>query len=166
MIASFLKSTTRYNFTFWLPGANVLRGWARSACGETTEGIAWIERGIADWVATGATLFIPDYLALKAEGLHFADRSSEALEAITEAEALVARTRECWWQADLHRLRDVFLVVLGADGAQIEASFSEAIRIAKEQKPVSLAKRAEATYGEYRRQRADASGGHEFRLHG
>ena len=32
-----------------------------------------------------------------------------------------------------------------------------ALRIAKEQKSVSLAKRAEATYAEYRRQKASAS---------
>jgi hypothetical protein len=53
---------------------------------------------------------------------------------------------------------------MGIDEAQIEASFLEAIRIAKEQKSVSLAKRAEATYAEYRRQKASALGGHGFRL--
>jgi hypothetical protein len=53
---------------------------------------------------------------------------------------------------------------MGAEEAQIEASFLEAIRIAKEQKWVSLAKRAEATYAEYRRQRASALGGRGFRL--
>jgi hypothetical protein len=37
-------------------------------------------------------------------------------------------------------LRGVFLAVMGADEAQIEASFSEAIRIAKGQKSVSLEK--------------------------
>jgi hypothetical protein len=40
----------------------------------------------------------------------------------------------------------------------------EAIRIAKKQKSVSLAKRAEATYAEYRRQKASGSGGRGFRL--
>ena len=34
------------------------------------------------------------YLALKAEALHLADRTSEALEAIEEAEALVERSGE------------------------------------------------------------------------
>ena len=53
---------------------------------------------------------------------------------------------------------------LGADETQIEASFCEAIRIAKEQKSVSLEKRAEGTYREYRRQKASASGGCGFRL--
>jgi hypothetical protein len=58
----------------------------------------------------------------------------------------------------------VFLAALNADEAQIEASFGEAIRIAKEQKSVSLEKRAEATYAEYRRQKASGSGGRGFRL--
>jgi hypothetical protein len=49
------------------------------------------------------------------------------------------------FSAELHRLRGVFLAAMGADEAQIEASFCEAIRIAKEQKAVSLEKRAEAT---------------------
>jgi len=42
---------------------------------------------------------------------------------------------------------------LGADETQIEASFQVAISIAEEQKSVSLEKRAEATYAEYRRQK-------------
>ena len=46
---------------------------------------------------------------------------------------------------ELHRLRGVFLAAMGADEAQMESSFCEAIRIAKEQKSVSLEKRAEST---------------------
>jgi hypothetical protein len=40
---------------------------------------------------------------------------------------------------------------LGAEETQIEVSFREAIRIAKEQKLVSFEKRAEDTCAEYRR---------------
>jgi hypothetical protein len=47
----------------------------------------------------------------------------------------------------------VFLAALGAEETRIEASLCTAIRIAKEQKSVSLQKRAEATYAEYRRQK-------------
>jgi predicted ATPase len=115
-------------------------------------------------VATGATLVVPYYLALKAEGLHFADRTPEALEAINEAEALAKRSEERWWSAELHRLRGVFLATLGAEDARIEASFCEAINTAKQQKSVSLEKRAEATYAEYRRQKASGSGGRGLRL--
>jgi hypothetical protein len=107
---------------------------------------------------------VPFCLALKSEALYLADRTSEALEAIKEAEGLAERSGERWWYAELHRLRAVFLATLGAEETQIEASFCEAIRIAKEQKSVSLATRAEVTYAEYQRQKASASGGRGFRL--
>ena len=84
--------------------------------------------------------------------------------AINEAEAFVERTEARWWCAELHRLRGVFLAAMGADETQIEASFCEAIRIAREQKSISLQKRSEGTYAEYRRQKASGSGGRVFRL--
>jgi len=90
--------------------------------------------------------------------------TSEALEAIREAKALAEEREEHWWCAELHRLRGVFLAALGADEAQIEASFCSAVRIAQQQKSVSLEKRAEATYAEYRRQKANGSRDHVFRL--
>ena len=104
------------------------------------------------------------YCGVSGKALHLADRTSEALEAIKEAEALVERYEERFWCAELHRLRGVFLTAIGADEAQIEASFCAATRIAKEQKSVSLEKRAEGTYAEYRRQKASASGGRGFQL--
>jgi hypothetical protein len=66
---------------------------------------------------------------------------------------LAERSEERWWCAELHRLRGVFLAAMGADETQIKASFCEAIRTAKQQKSISLATRAEASYAEYRRQR-------------
>ena len=96
--------------------------------------------------------------------MHLANRTSEALEAINEAEAMAERSEERWWSAELHRLRGVFLAALGAEESQIEASFNAAIRTANEQKSVSLEKRAEGTYAEYRRQKASRSEGRGFRL--
>ena len=107
---------------------------------------------------------MPLFLALKAEALHLADRTLEALEAIREAEGFVERFDERVWRADLYRLRGVLLTARGADGTQIEGSFCAAIRTAREQKSISLTKRAEATYAEYRRQKASELGGCGFRL--
>jgi hypothetical protein len=100
----------------------------------------------------------------KGRSLHLADRTSEALEAIKEAEKVVERSEQREWCAELHRLRGVFLASLGAEETQTEASFCVAIRIARQQKSISLARRAEATFAEYRRQKASASGGRGFRL--
>jgi serine/threonine protein kinase/predicted ATPase len=159
-----IELSTRQNFAQWLYAGTVYRNWARSASAHTAEGISRIEDAIREAQVAGWILTVPHSLALKAEALYLADRTSEALEAIREAQLMVERSEERWWCAELHRLRGVFFAALGADDAQIEASFCEAIRIAKEQKSISLEKRAEATYAEYRRQKASASGGCGFRL--
>ena len=57
----------------------------------------------------------------------------------------------------------VLLATIGADEPEIQASFGEAIRIA-EQKAISLQKRAEETYPEYRRQKGSPSGGRGVRV--
>ena len=159
-----IELSTRHNFMYFLALGAIWRGWARSVSGDTAEGISWIEQGIRDIRASGTVLALPGYLARKAEALHLANRTSEALEAINEAQALAERFEDRYHCAELHRLRGVFLTAIGAEESQIEASFCEAIRTAKEQKSVSLEKRAEATYAEYRRQKASALGGHGFRL--
>jgi len=164
LASEMIELSTRHNFGHWLAIGAIHRGWARSASDNTAEGIAWIEQEIRDFRATGSVLGLPYFLTLKAEALHLADRTSEALEAINEAEALAERFEHRNFFSLLHRLHGVFLAAIGADETQIETSFCEAIRIAKEQKAVSLEKRAEATYAEYRRQKASGSGGRGFRL--
>jgi hypothetical protein len=164
LTSDLIELSTRQNFAHWLAIGTIFRGWVRSALGNPVEGISWIEQGIRDIRATGQVVGVPTLLARKAEALYLADRTSEALEAIEEAVAIAERFENRHHCADLHRLRGLFLAALGAEETQIEASFCEAIRIAKEQKSVSLQKRAEATYAEYRRQKASGSGGREFRL--
>jgi hypothetical protein len=44
-------------------------------------------------------------LALKAEALHLADRTSEAFQAVREAEAVVERFENRYWYAELQRFR-------------------------------------------------------------
>jgi serine/threonine protein kinase/tetratricopeptide (TPR) repeat protein len=164
LASEMIELSTRHNFAEWLAKGVMHRGWALSASGNPAEGIAWIEQGTRDLRAIGSVLGLPLFLARKAEALHFAGRTAEALEAIGEAETLAERFENRDFCAELHRFRGVFLAAMGAEEAQIEASFCEAIRIAKVQKSVSLEKRAEATFAEYRRQRASGSGGRGFRL--
>jgi serine/threonine protein kinase/tetratricopeptide (TPR) repeat protein len=162
--AEAIELSTRQNFAQWLYAGTVYHNWARTASGQTIEGISRIGDAIQDARATGWIRTMPYSLALKAEALHLADRTSEALETVNEAVALAKISEELWWCAELYRLRGVFLATLGADESQIEASFCEAINAARAQKSISLAKRAEATYAEYRRQKASGLGGHGFRL--
>ncbi|HEY4783929.1 MAG TPA: tetratricopeptide repeat protein, partial [Chthoniobacterales bacterium] len=157
LASEIIELLTRHNFAFFRPGAAILRGWARSALGDTNQGIRWIEQGIADFRPKGEMIDLPFWLALKAEALHLALRTSEALEAILEAETVAERSEERYWCAELHRLRGVFLAAIGAEETLVEASFCEAIRTAREQRSMSLATRAEASYAEYRCQRGAGS---------
>jgi tetratricopeptide (TPR) repeat protein len=164
LASELIELSTRHNFSYRLAQGTVYRGWARSASGDAAEGISSIEQGIRDLRATGAVLTLPIHLPMKAEALYLADRTSEALEAINEAIPMAERLELGYFRAEMHRLRGVFLATLGAEETQIEAPFQEAIRIAREQKAVSLERRAEATCAEYRRQKASASGGRGIRL--
>jgi tetratricopeptide (TPR) repeat protein len=164
LASDLIELSTRHNFAFWLATGAIHRGWARSVLGDPAEGISLIEHGIRDYRATGAVLGLPYYLGRKAEALHLADRTSEALKAINEAEALAERLEQRDYNAELNRLRGVFLTALGAEETQIEASFCEAIRVAQEQKSCSLEKRAKRTFAEYRGQKASGSRGRGFRL--
>jgi tetratricopeptide (TPR) repeat protein len=158
LASELIELSTRHNFSYWLTLGTMFRGWARSASGDTTEGIAWIEEGIGDYRATGSILTLPNLLAIKAEAFYLAHRIPEALEAIKEAEAVVERNEERCHCAELHRLRAVFLAAMGADETLIGASFCAAISTAKQQKSISLAGRAGGTYAEYCRQNASGSG--------
>ena len=92
----------------WLAIGTVLHGWARSVAGDTAEGLSRINNGLRDYRATGAMLNMPFWLALRAEALHLAGCTREALESIDEAETLVERSEERWCCAELHRLRGLF----------------------------------------------------------
>ena len=153
LASDLIELSTRQNFFYLLTEAAIYRGLASSASGKPAEGILWIEQGIRDLRASGSMLPLSFHLGHKAEALHLAGRTSEALEAINEAVAIAERFEHGYCSAELHRLRGLFLAAMGADEIQIEASFCEAIRIATEQKSVSLEKRAGATYAEYRREK-------------
>jgi predicted ATPase len=159
-----IELSTRQNFAQWLAAGAILRGWARSVLGNTTEGIASIEDGIGGYWATGAIRGVPYYLSLKAQALYLANRTPQALEVVKEADELVEKNEDYNMRSGLHLLRGVLLTAMGAEEAHIEASFQEAIRIAKEQKSIPMEKRAEATYAEYRCQKASGSAGRGFRL--
>ncbi len=109
LASELVELSNRHDFASFLRRkAPVLRGWARSASGNTAEGISWIEDGIGNYRATGSKLDMPYLLALKAETLHLADRTSDALEAITEAEAVIENFENRYWCAELHRLKVCF----------------------------------------------------------
>ena len=66
-----IELSTRQSFAYWLAGGKVLCGWARSASGDTAEGISWIEEGIRDYQAMRAIRGVTDCLVLKGRSFAF-----------------------------------------------------------------------------------------------
>jgi hypothetical protein len=89
LVSDLIEISTRHHFALWQARGEIFGGWARSVSGSTAQDIGRIEDGVRDYRATGSMLRMPCYLALKAEALHLANRISEALEVINEAEAVV-----------------------------------------------------------------------------
>ena len=65
-----------------------------------------MRRGIDAAHAAGASLFHTYYLGLLADALVVAGRLDEASATLDEAEALVKRTEERFWEEALRRTRD------------------------------------------------------------
>jgi TOMM system kinase/cyclase fusion protein len=120
-----------------------LRGWALATSGHEEEGIAQIRHALATYRSTGGTRDRPYYLALLAEASAQGGQTSEGLEALAEALALLATSGVRWWEAELYRLRgELLLRYAVAPPGEAEACFQQALDVARRQQARSLELRA------------------------
>ena len=132
--------------------ATPLRGWALATSGHEEEGIAQLQQGLAAYGATRAARDRPYYLALLAEASAQVGQTAVGLEAVTEALATVAESAVRWWEAELHRLKGELLLqsavknqestIFTPDATEVEASFQQALALARRQEAKSLELRA------------------------
>ena len=83
----------------------ILRGWALAEQGQGEEGIAQIRQGLAAYRATGAEVVRPYCLALLAEAYGKVGQVEEGLTVLAEALAVVDKTGERLYEAELYRLK-------------------------------------------------------------
>jgi predicted ATPase len=102
-----------------------------------------MRQGMAAWRATGAEVDRPYFLALLVEEHGKVDQTEEALSVLAEALALVPRSGDRYWEAELHRLKgEMLLIQAMPDRAQAETCFRQALDIARRQEAKSLELRA------------------------
>lgn len=97
-----------------------LRGWALVERGHRQEGIALLQESVAAWQTTGAELLRPYYLALLAEGYAKGGQIEEGLATLAAAFAVMERTGERWWEAELYRLKGELMLQQEARGWRLE----------------------------------------------
>ena len=137
-----VRLSTEQGFPYWITGGLACGGWALAEQEQTEKGIAQIRQSIAGLQAMGTELLVPFVRAVLAEVYGKAGQAEEGLAALAEALTIVDRTEERWYEAEVHRLQGELLRMQGADPAEVEACFRQAIEVARQQQAKSWELRA------------------------
>ncbi len=119
-----------------------LQGWVLVQQGDIAAGLDALIEGIAGFRALHQSMFLTYRLAMLAEVYLLAEDFTAAAATLDEAFAISDRANECWWDAELHRLRGHLLQAQQAPTAAVERCYQQAIAIAQEQQAKSLELRA------------------------
>jgi predicted ATPase len=130
---------TEQGFPVWIAQGSILRGWALAQQGQAKEGTAQLTQGLQAYHATGVAIRRPHFLALLAEAHGAMGQPETGLTLLTEALALVDITSECWYEAELYRLKGALLLQQSVDHqVEAETCFQQAISIARSQQAKSF----------------------------
>jgi predicted ATPase len=99
-----LRSVLSRGIPFFLAIGTIRRGWALTEHGQIEEGITQIRQGMTAWREMGAEGSRSWWLALLAEAHKKRGQTEEGLAALTEALAMVDKSGERHYEAELCRL--------------------------------------------------------------
>jgi predicted ATPase len=105
--------------------------------------MAQIHQGLAAYQAIVGGVSPPHFWGLLAEVYGQAGQTVEGLARLTEALAAAHSTGDCWWEAELYRLKGELLMSRSVgDHAEADTYFNCALDIARRQQAKSLKLRA------------------------
>jgi TOMM system kinase/cyclase fusion protein len=134
---------TKHGLTLYVVRGRLQRSWALTEQGQLAEGIDQMRQSLTTYRGTGSGLVLPYFLARLAEAYGKEQHIEAGLHLLDEALTLVDKHGECWWEAELHRLKGVFrLQQAVSDAKQAEACFQQALGVAHRQQAKSLELRA------------------------
>ncbi len=131
-------------FAYWVGVGKILWGWSLAVQGQTEPGLAQLHEGLQICQRTGATIDHPYFLSLLADAYSRAGQVTEGLDALAEALSLARKSQKFFYEAELYRLRGMLLLQADATAnvAEAEASFQQALAVARDQQARSLELRA------------------------
>lgn len=94
----------RADSRFWLPGGQILAGWAEAKTGNVAAGIQQLEAGIRTWSDMGISLTRPVSLSLLADSYREGGEIGKSRRVMTEALNLIETTGERWFMASAQEL--------------------------------------------------------------
>lgn len=137
-----IQLSTEKGFPYWLALGTVIHGWALIEQGQVEEGLAQVRKGMAGHQAAGNEISLPAQLVILARGLAKVGQVDEAVARLDEALAVVRGNEEVFQEPEIHRLKGECLQMQGADEAEVEACFRQAIEVARGQSARSWELRA------------------------
>jgi predicted ATPase len=135
---------TDQGFPFYRAMGAIYRGWVKAKNADVTDGLSLLRAGSSAYCATGATAWMPLYIALLAGACEIAGQIEEGAAQLDQALQLVDRTGECWFAAELDRQRGRLLLRQGHPKAA-EELYCNALGIAREQEAKTWELRAAAS---------------------
>jgi len=129
-------------FAQWLAWGAMLRGWVLVEQGQGAEGMTHMRQGLDAFDNIGAVLGRPYWLALLAEASGKAGQAEAGLRILAEALDAIYTSGEGRWEAEICRLRGELLAPAAAHDDEAEASFQQALDVARRQQAKSLELRA------------------------
>jgi DNA-binding winged helix-turn-helix (wHTH) protein/predicted ATPase len=153
-----ISFSTEHGLVMYQAMATIVQAWALLKQGRTEQAVEQMRQGLAALQATGTERVRPHFLALLAEAMDSDRRVEEGLRLLEEAQALIDRNSERYYQAELYRLQGELLLkqskgrgkpqMLTSGKAVVEAEspavtiaedcFNQSIKIAQRQKAKSL----------------------------
>jgi predicted ATPase len=138
-----IKMATEHGFALVLGVGPIMRGWALVNEGQAEQGVQDIRQGLERYRATGAAFQLPHLLTSLVEAHMKAGQPEEGLSVLLEAMALVEKTGEHYYEAELLRLNgELLLIKSPSDPIEAEACLQRALEIAGRQHAKSLELRA------------------------
>ncbi|MBV8770744.1 MAG: AAA family ATPase [Deltaproteobacteria bacterium] len=130
-----IRLATEHGFQEFLARVLTIRGMVLVELNRNDEGICQLRDGIIALRASGTEAQQPAGLAFLAAAYLKLGRIAEGLNAVAEGLTLSKKTGECWYDAELFRIKGELLVQQTGQNAaeQAEASFSQALEIARRQ---------------------------------
>jgi len=119
-------------FPFYRATGAIFRGWVKAKNADVTEGLSLLRAGSSAYCATGATAWMPLYIALLAGACEIAGQIEEGAARLDQALQLVERTGERWFAAELDRQKGRLLLRRGHP-EPAEELYRKALSVAQEQ---------------------------------
>ena len=144
--------SAEHGFPIWAALGNILRGAALAMQGQAKEGIILLREGLEAWRDTGAEVAQPRLLALFIEAYLQLGMTEEGGRVLDEAFALLNKSDERWWEAELYRVKGELLLARKTresvvQEADVEQCFQTALDVARSQSAKAFELRAAMSLG-------------------